>query len=127
MSLKRVLVIDDDPIALGYIFDLLKDLYSVSLYPGGTGVPKVIEKTSPDLIITDHFMDGMTGLEICQWVRDREISNDIPIIMTSANPAGSTIEQECLEAGASQFMTKGFDPNALIETVETLLNKKESG
>ena len=127
MSLKRVLVIDDDPIALGYIFDLLKDLYSVSLYPGGTGVPKVIEKTSPDLIITDHFMDGMTGLEICQWVRDREISNDIPIIMTSANPAGSTVEQECLEAGASQFMTKGFDPNALIETVETLLNKKESG
>lgn len=127
MSLKRVLVIDDDPIALGYIFDLLKDLYSVSLYPGGTGVPKVIEKTSPDLIITDHFMDGMTGLEICQWVRDREISSDIPIIMTSANPAGSTVEQECLEAGASQFMTKGFDPNALIETVDTLLNKKESG
>lgn len=127
MSLKRVLVIDDDPIALGYIFDLLKDLYSVSLYPGGTGVPKVIEKTSPDLIITDHFMDGMTGLEICQWVRDREISNDIPIIMTSANPAGSTVEQECLEAGASQFMTKGFDPNALIETIESLLNKKESG
>lgn len=127
MSLKRVLVIDDDPIALGYIFDLLKDLYSVSLYPGGKGVPKVIEKTSPDLIITDHFMDGMTGLEICQWVRDREISNDIPIIMTSANPAGSTVEQECLEAGASQFMTKGFDPNALIETIESLLNKKESG
>ena len=115
---KRVLIIDDQPFMLKLIqFNLKKHGYDTVTEVNGLKALTSIEEISPDLIILDIRMPNITGTDLCRKFRENKQTANIPIIMlTGQLPEDS--ENESLESGATDFMTKPFSPTELAAKVK---------
>ncbi|MGM9742828.1 MAG: ATP-binding protein [Candidatus Cryptobacteroides sp.] len=115
---KQILVIDDDNDILMYLTRLLSVKYSVTAASDGrTGYEKALE-TMPDIIISDVMMPGMDGTELCRQVRQDFRLSHIPVILLTA-------KDDCiggLKSGAIDYITKPFDPDALMMKIDNLLD-----
>jgi DNA-binding response OmpR family regulator len=121
MSIKKIVLAEDNTtLSLLLKFRLEKEGYELFMAVDGKEALELIEKESPDLIITDIMMPFVSGLEVISHVR-LKLDLDIPIIVFSS--AGQ--EEMVLKAfnlGANDFMGKPFSPNELIIRVKRLLN-----
>lgn len=111
---KKILVADDDPSILEAIQMILEDAgYEVSTTVDGETVYKM-EKEYPDLLLLDIWMSGQDGRDICKFLKSRESTKDIPIIMISANKDTQEIAKK---AGADDFIVKPFEMKDLLAIV----------
>jgi len=78
---------------------------------------------SPDLIVLDLMLPGLNGFDICESLKQDPATASVPIIMLTGMH-GQFGRFAGLEAGASEFLYKPFDPDQLIAKVEELLSKK---
>ena len=116
--MKQILIADDDP-GIRDIFQILlkRAGYEVVLYSSGELLMKD-EFELPDLFILDKQLSGIDGLEVCQHLKHKKRTKDIPVIVISASPYVSHLAKE---AGADDFIEKPFKTKALIEVMEKLL------
>lgn len=119
--MKRVLIIDDDTTSLAAMHQMLKISYRVSLFIGGSGSFEALQKIRPDLLIVDRYMPGLSGVEICEWVKSPNSGLDIPVIIYSAAQADSEFEREALAAGAALALLKTTDGNELVTAIQSLI------
>jgi CheY-like chemotaxis protein len=118
---KRILVADDDPAIVDCIQIMLEDDgYIVDTSVDGQIAMKM-EKDFPDLLLLDIWMSGMDGREICKYLKNQELTRDIPIIMISANKDTSHMAKE---AGADDFLAKPFEMDELLSKVAKYTNKQ---
>ena len=103
---KRILLVDDEPLILkGLRFALEQDGYETAEALDGEAAIETFQSGSFDLILLDVMLPKLSGIEVCQ--RIREIS-DVPIIMITAK--GEDIDKILgLEYGADDYMTKPFN------------------
>ncbi|HJS90385.1 MAG TPA: response regulator [Steroidobacteraceae bacterium] len=98
---KRILVVDDDPDTRAMLEIWLTELgFNVSTAATGMDALSQVEEEPPDLIVTDQSMPRMTGLQLCNRLRARAKTRDIPIIMCSAQqlqPADGLYERAVLK------------------------------
>lgn len=80
----------------------------------------------PDLIILDRQMPVMSGIETCKKIRETAALRDIPVIFLTGQDTKAEI-MEGYSEGASEYITKPFNLNELIETVAKILSKKPGG
>jgi DNA-binding response OmpR family regulator len=119
----RVLIAEDHPL-LGT--DLKKGLerchYAVDLATNGNDAFELGLEVSYDLIILDILLPGMSGLEICQQLREQEITT--PILFLSAL---GEIEQRVqgLDQGADDYLVKPFAFTELEARVRALLRRSQ--
>ena len=73
-----------------------------------------------DLMVIDHFLPGVNGIEIVCRARELEHRQQVPIIVLSAADVG----RDARRAGASAFLRKPDDVPALAETIARLLARK---
>jgi DNA-binding response OmpR family regulator len=120
---QRVLVIDDDPAALrltGYIFQ--RAGYEVHEAANGTEGLAKAEEVKPDLVILDVMMPDVSGLEVCQQLRDRSGTAELPIIMLSAK--GQVDDKiSGFQAGADDYVPKPVAPEELLVRARALLQR----
>ncbi len=103
---KRVLVVDDEKtIVKGIRFSLEQDDMEVDCaYDGEEAVEKAKENPY-DIILLDLMLPKLTGLEVCQQVRE---FSDVPILMLTAK--GEDMDKIMgLEYGADDYITKPFN------------------
>ncbi|MDP2892730.1 MAG: response regulator transcription factor [Bacillota bacterium] len=103
---KRILVVDDEPLIVkGLKYSLEQDGYSVEeAYDGEEAVSKALDGDF-DLILLDVMLPRMSGMEVCQRVREK---SHVPIIMITAK--GEDMDKVLgLEHGADDYMTKPFN------------------
>ncbi|MEA5519887.1 response regulator [Limnoraphis robusta] len=102
----KVLIVDDDPVILTHL--------STILTPWGLEVIPLNEPqhfweklliTSPDLILLDLEMPEVSGLELCQVVRQDTQWGDLPILVVTACTDADSLQQ-AFSAGADDFITK---------------------
>ena len=112
--MKRILIVDDEQDLL-YIIKLLLTFkgFDVITHDSGYGVPGIVKKTKPDLILLDIRLPGKSGTEICKELK--EISNLPSIILFSAHAREMEVLADCKADG---FISKPFDLNYFIEMVE---------
>ena len=80
----------------------------------------------PDLILMDLQMPEMDGLEATQVIRAEESGfQHVPIVALTAN-AKSTDQQACFNVGMDYFIAKPFAPKALLDVIQTVLEKVSS-
>jgi CheY-like chemotaxis protein len=116
---KKILVADDDPSILEAIQLILEDAgYEVITAVDGEAIYKM-EKDYPDLLLLDIWMSGQDGREICKFLKNRDTTKDIPIVMISAN---KDTEEIAKEAGADDFITKPFEMNDLLKKVSKFMD-----
>jgi DNA-binding response OmpR family regulator len=118
----RIMIADDDPGILDAVCIMLEDAgYEVDMMSDGESV-KAMEKV-PDLLLLDIWMSGVNGGEVCRYLRERNDTKNLPVIMVSAN---KDTEQIATESGADDFVTKPFDIDVLLNKIDTLLKKRAS-
>lgn len=110
---KKILVVDDDEECREFLSDILRERgYRVDCAKNGNEALEYISSNQYFLIITDHNMPELKGLDLTVIIRERE--PELPIIGIS----GEEMEGEFMEKGASFFMKKPLDIKKLIEIVE---------
>ncbi len=120
---KKIMVVDDEPyIARVIKFKLEQEGYIViSANDGVTGLAKIREE-KPDMVLLDVMMPGMTGYEVCQQIKgDAELAG-IPVVILTAK--GQERDREHgFSMGASDYITKPFSPNRLLELVKSIVGE----
>ncbi len=120
--MKNVLVVDDSPTMRRMIMTSLRHLLGLHFGEASTGLEAIehLALSPTDLMILDLNMPDMHGLEVLHFVRRHANYRNLPIIvLTTKGDVGS--RAQALDAGASLYLTKPFEPSALAEHCRRLL------
>lgn len=118
---RKVLVVEDDPDQLEVIRSTLKAAgFAIGTAANGIDALLKTRSVAPDLIILDLMLPGLNGFDICESIRQDPATATVPIIMLTGMH-GQFGRFAGMEAGASEFLFKPFDPQMLVSKVEELL------
>lgn len=120
-SKQNVLIVDDEPINLKVLNNILKDIYKLTFAKTGLEALRLIDKEKPDLILLDVMMPEMTGYQVCEHLKQDPLSKSIPIIfVTALNDAVD--EAKGLNMGAVDYISKPVTPAVVKARVKTHLS-----
>lgn len=122
--LKTILVIEDDVSILRGLKDNLKfEEYEVlTAIDGQEGLKLALEK-SPDLILLDIMLPGISGYDVCRKVKEQKF--DLPIIMLTAR--GKEVDKIAgLDLGADDYITKPFSTPELLARIRAILRRTQN-
>lgn len=110
-----ILVVDDDAPILLLMRNLLREFgfEAVSADSGEQALAEA-QKRTPDLILLDRNMPGMTGDEVVRKLRSRDELSSVPILILSGEPIAP---DEITRMGATGAVLKPFDVPTLVETI----------
>ena len=119
----NLLLVDDDPEILTLLQAKFKDEpFDIFTAAEGASALSQIRTQKPDLIVLDVRMPGLSGLEICRFLKADKKTRDIPIIILSAR--SDEIDRVLgLEFGADDYVTKPFSPQELILRIHNVLRR----
>lgn len=118
----NLLVVDDDPQLLDFVRVLLEPWgFNLTLLDGSQQFWNTLEQTVPDLLILDVEMPELSGLELCQVVRNDPRWSELPILFLSARTDAQTLQQ-VFTVGADDYVSK---PIVGPELVARILNRLE--
>src|SRR5438874_4268118 len=115
-----VLIVDDDPRLREYVgVNLEMQGYLVREAGSAEEGLRVLEESTPDLVLLDVMMPNVDGWEMLQRVQERHGVGAIPVIMFSGKVDESA--EEAAKRGAQGFIGKPFNPQELIDQTKQLL------
>ena len=92
----------------------------------GESLRQAMEKTLPELILMDIMLPGEDGVSLLQWVRSRNETASIPVIMLTAR--GSEFDKvRSLDLGADDYVTKPFGMMELLSRIRAVLRRSGRG
>lgn len=115
-----ILVVDDTPINIEILTDILADDYNVRFAKSGEIALKLAKKFLPDLILLDVVMPEMDGFEVCKKLKESPVTKNIPIIFVTAN-SQETDEAKGFKFGATDYISKPVSPVIVKARVKTQL------
>ncbi len=119
---QTILVVDDDR----KLRDLLQRYlhgqgFEVMVAESGIVMDRMLQETTPDLIVLDLMMPGEDGLSIARRLR---AEGEVPIIILSAK--GEEVDRIVgLEMGADDYLSKPFNPRELSARIHSVLRRSE--
>lgn len=118
----RVLVVEDSSAMRSLIATTVEEIRGVEVVEAGNGFDalRVLPQQRIDLIITDINMPDINGLEIVHFVKNNPNYHRIPIIIVTTE-RGEEDRKRGLALGASEYITKPFNPEDLRQIVVRLI------
>ena len=121
---RTVLVVDDTPVNLTLMVDLLKDEHRLRVACSGQRTLEIAQGPNPpDLILLDVMMPGMDGHEVIQRLKANPATADIPVVFLTAKSQMED-EERGLQLGALDFISKPISPPIVLTRVRTQLALK---
>lgn len=115
---ETILIVDDDPLNLTILSNLLKDKYKIKVANNGETALRVAEADPDlDLILLDILMPGINGYVVCKRLKAHPQLKDIPVLFTSALSDPRDIIKG-FEVGGVDYITKPFRPEEVNARVE---------
>jgi len=120
-SKKKIMIVEDEPSLVFTLRDTLENEgYEVAIVETGTEALEQVKDFSPDLMLLDIMLPGMSGFEVCKKIR--EMKFNFPIIMLTAR------DQEIdkvtgLNIGADDYITKPFGAKELLARIQARLRR----
>ena len=117
----KVLIVDDEVHILHVIALKLRNArYEVITSQDGRDALELAQVELPDLIITDYQMPHLSGLELCQRLRQIPSTRNIPAVMLTAR--GFSLDEAAMAAaGIKMCINKPFAPRELLRLVDEIL------
>jgi two-component system alkaline phosphatase synthesis response regulator PhoP len=124
MKTMKILIVDDEPHLRTLIQQSLEELEDegVELYTASNGEEALdtIRLEKPNLVFLDVMMPKKNGFDVCNAVKNEMGLSHIHVILLTAK--GQEFDrQRGLEVGANLYMTKPFDPDALVAEARSVL------
>jgi len=117
-----LLVEDDRALADLLIWHFDREGYDIVRTTDGEEALLLAEERTPDLVILDWMIEGISGIEVCRRLRRRPNTAHVPIIMLTARGEESD-RIRGLETGADDYVTKPFSPRELVARVGAVLRR----
>jgi two-component system KDP operon response regulator KdpE len=117
---SRILIVDDEPNILGTVAPLLRTRgYEVFSAMSGRAGLDAVDRDKPDLIVLDLGLPDMSGLDVCQQMRE---TTAVPILVLSARGAEGD-KVAALDSGADDYVTKPFGAEELLARIRAALRR----
>jgi DNA-binding response OmpR family regulator len=116
-----VLVVDDTPETLGFLTDTLDHAgFTVLIATDGGSALNLVDQITPDLVLMDAVMPGMTGFEACRKLKREKLLSHLPVIfMTGLSETEHVVEG--LAAGGVDYVTKPIVIDELLARIRVHL------
>jgi len=126
-----ILLVEDDPndqMLIQHAFEKLDTPITISAVSKGDQALEAIEDSLssskgkdklPDLILLDLKLPGKSGFDVLGWIRDRDILDNVPVIILSSSNQESDIKK-AYELGANSYLVKPVNHGRLIDIVKTI-------
>ena len=112
----RILIVEDNPINLDLVVQLLEDDYSLlTASDGAQGIQLALQER-PDLILLDLSLPKKSGWEVCLAIREALGEQAMTIIALTAHAIKGDREK-AMESGFDDYITKPIDEDLLFETL----------
>lgn len=122
---QKILVVEDEPdIAKLVSYNLTQERFKVVTAEDGEQALKTIQREKPNLVVLDLMLPGLSGIEVCKILREREETSQLPILMLTAK-AGEADRVLGLELGADDYLSKPFSPRELVARVRAILRRTD--
>ncbi|OUL18366.1 response regulator [Nostoc sp. 106C] len=121
---NKVLIVDDETSVRLLLEEALESLeeekIEILIAKNGEEALKIIQTEKPKLVFLDVIMPKMSGIEVCDTVKNKLEMPDVYIIMLTANGQEVDKQQGC-EAGADLYMTKPFRSRNVLKISREVL------
>ena len=120
MDKIKVLIAEDSVTQAMQLQHILeKNGYDVTVVSNGGEALRSIKKSKPLIVISDIIMPEMDGYELCRQIKANESYGDISVILLTALSQPQAVIW-ALQCGADKFLTKPYNENHLISTIQHL-------
>jgi sigma-B regulation protein RsbU (phosphoserine phosphatase) len=123
LSDSRILIVDDAKTNVDILVQALRDEYKLGVALDGDAALRSAETNPPDLVLLDIMMPGLDGYEVCQRLRARESTREVPIMFLSSLE-DVTNKAHGFEVGGNDYLTKPFEMLEIKARVRSLLKAK---
>ncbi|MDB5601299.1 MAG: phosphate regulon transcriptional regulatory protein PhoB [Xanthobacteraceae bacterium] len=119
----RILVVEDEaPLTELLRYNLAAEGYEVETAARGDDADTMLKEATPDLVVLDWMLPGLSGIELCRRLRARPETRSLPIIMLTAR--GEESERvRGLATGADDYIVKPFSVPELLARIRALLRR----
>jgi two-component system phosphate regulon response regulator PhoB len=122
MNANILIVEDEEALTLLLRYNLETQGYEVETIARGDEADTRLKEGTPDLVILDWMLPGLSGIELCRRLRARPETRQLPIIMLTAR--GEESERvRGLATGADDYIVKPFSVPELLARVNALLRR----
>ncbi len=120
MSKPSILVVDDEPMISGMLYEVLKKKsFNIKIADSGKQALDFLNSEQFDLVITDVYLPDLNGLEILKLTKDKDPNTGV-IVITAHSSVESAVE--AIKVGAYDYLTKGFSLDEIELTVDKFFN-----
>ena len=120
---KHIIVVDDNPVLLRNMKNMLQDRYRVSLATSAAQCMKVMGQDSPDLIILDYEMPVVDGKQTLEMIRAEEDYKDVPVIFLTGIADKPHVDA-VLDLKPAGYFVKPPMQTKIINAIENIFNKQ---
>jgi two-component system phosphate regulon response regulator PhoB len=123
MAAPRVLIIEDEPAQREVLaYNLEAEGFQVSQAGDGEEGLLLVEEDTPDLILLDWMLPGLSGIEVCRRLKSKSETRGLPVVMLSAR-SEEVDRVRGLETGADDYMVKPYSLAELMARVRAHLRR----
>jgi len=120
----QLLLVDDDPSAIQVMGRMLSQYPNQRFATTGEAALRLAREATPDLIVLDVDMPGMTGLDVCEALRADPVLARVPVILATSHDPTTLLQVTAFRKGASDFVTKPLIAAQLTARVRAHLRTK---
>lgn len=125
MPKETILIVDDEEDILELIkYNLKNEGYLILTAQTGEKAIQLAKQFMPDLMVLDLMLPGIDGLEVTKYLKNNELTNQMPIVMLTAKGEESDIVTG-LELGANDYISKPFSPKVLVARIRSILRRRQ--
>jgi DNA-binding response OmpR family regulator len=114
---KKVLVVDDDPLVIRLVKELLKTQgFSVETAKDGIDAMIMVQKNKPDLIVLDIMMPELNGYDVLKTLKFKEEYKKIPVILLTSRE--QELDKRISKMMGIDYLQKPLDREAFLNKVQ---------
>jgi DNA-binding response OmpR family regulator len=126
--MPKIVCIEDDAAMVELVTLILKnrgfEVFSANRGPDGL---ELIASSKPDLVLLDLMMPEMDGWDVYQRMKADDTMRSIPVIVVTAKAQNIDKVLGLNIAKVQDYITKPFSPNDLVDSINRVLGRSESG